>query len=187
MALRIFAESLLCGLPIFLLFLSLYQISSWKINMFRWGMIIFKSSMPFAHKIPKHLTNKIIEYDGLTFNFVSQKLGLFQSQIIGRRLNPPPISGMFPLMGEIILGETGDAKVILRIPNSVVLLFICSIISITGFTVLSKNITTDFLSIIIQACLITSALVFLVCVEKTQLESNGVQKMKEYILKNKQQ
>jgi hypothetical protein len=185
MALRILVESLLCGFPILFLFLSLYQFSSWKINMFRWGMAIFTFSEPFPVKIPKHLTNRTIEYKGLTFNFVSQRLGLFQSKIIRRRLNPPPISNVFPLKGEMIFGEAGDAKVILRIPYSVILLFICTVISVIGLTVLSKNIKADFLSTVIGTCLITLFVAFWSYAEKTQLE-NGIQIIKEYVFENMQ-
>jgi hypothetical protein len=183
MTLRIFIEALLCGLPIFLLFLFFYQISNWKIDMFRWGMVIFTFSASFPANIPKHLTNRVIEYKGLNFYFVSQKLGLFQSKTVRRMLRNPFPSGLFPLMGEIILGEAGDAKVIMRIPNSVILLFICTIISAIGLTILSKDIKTDFSSIITGICLTTLLIVFLSYAEKTQLE-NRFQKIKEYVLKN---
>jgi hypothetical protein len=183
MALRILAESLLCGLPIFFLFLSLYQISSWKINMFRWGIVIFTFSEPFPAKISKHLTNRVIEYKGLTFNFVSQKLGLFQSKIGRLRINSPTMTSVFPLLGEIVLGEAGDAKIILRVPNSIILLFVCTVISVSSLIVLSKDIKADFLSTVIGICLISFPVVFLFYAEKLQLK-NGIQLIKEYVIEN---
>jgi hypothetical protein len=186
MTFRILTEALLCGLPIVFLFLSLYQISSWKINMFRWGIVIFTFSEPFPVKIPTHLTNRIIEYKGLTFKFVSRKLGLFQSKIIGRRLilrDEQPTSGIFPLLGEITLYETGVAKVILRIPNSVIFLFIGIITALIGLKALSKDGGIDISSIIMGMFPFFIFIAFGLFVEKTQLEY-GVQKIKEYILEN---
>jgi len=134
---RILIEALLCGLPIALLFLSLHQITNWEINSFRWGIIILEFSEPFSNKIPEQLTNKIIEHKGITFKFISQKLGLFQAKIQRRSLESDHISGSggFPLLGEIILSKAGVAKIVLRIPFYIVFLYICALIAVFGLNI----------------------------------------------------
>jgi hypothetical protein len=184
--LRVLAEALLCGFPIVFVFLSLYQISSWKIGMFRWGIVVLEFSETFPTVIPEHLKNRIIEYKGVTFKFVSQKFGLFQSTIIGRRPVPNDYSRTpsgFPVLGEIILHESGFAKVILRIPHSIILLLLSVWIALFGFTALSKDIKIDLSGIFMETSMLFIFVVFLFLVEKAQLKY-GVQKIKEYILEN---
>ena len=185
--LRILAKALLCGLPIILFFISLSQISSWKIGLFRWGIVVTEFSESFPVKIPEHLTNKIIEHKGITFKFVSQKQGLFLATIIGRWTNHPSAAysstlGICPLLGEINLDKAGVAKVILRIPNSIILLALCILIALIGFTILSKDVA-DPSSIMMGILVITIFFAISFFMEKTQL-STGIQKIKEYILEN---
>ena len=114
--------------------------------------------------------------------FVSQKLGLFQSTVFNRRPaseDYPLVSSIFPLLGEVVLDEAGIAKIITRIPNSIVLLIICSLITFFGFTFLSNGIKAE------PAFAIGGILFIIV---SFFMERSGVhvrfQKIKEYILEN---
>lgn len=185
---RILIELFLCCLPTIFIFLTLYQISNWKTNIFHWGLIVFESSDSFPSEIPEHLTNKVIEHEGIIFKFISQKNGLFQAKVIGRRPRkdndgPSSISGIFPLLGEIILDKSGVAKVILRIPYSSISLFVSTIISLLGFILLSQETNIDFFSILVSLFLFGGFAYVLFNIEKENLQS-GHQRIKKYILKN---
>ena len=183
---RVLIEALLCGLPIILFFISLSQISSWKLGLFRWGIVVTEFSESCPVKIPEHLTNKIIEHKGITFKFVSQKQGLFLATIIGRWTRHPSTYSsslsITPLLGEINLDKAGVAKITLRIPNSIILLALCILLALIGFTILSKDVA-DPSSTMMGILVITIFLAISIFMEKTQL-SVGIQKIKEYILEN---
>src|SRR5690349_9018264 len=169
--LRILIEALLCAPPFIFLFLSLYQTSSWKIASFRWGVVVLKFSEPFPIKIPNSCIGEIIEYKGIIFKFVSQKLGLFQAKVMGRNISPSHdslISGIFPIMGEIILDEAGNANMSLRIPYSTILMLICILIALFGFAAISRSISFDLSFMLTGILFIGSFTTLIFFMEKAQ-------------------
>lgn len=174
--------SVLFGVSIFAFFIFyLKQIMSWTKSSFRWGMVVYKFQETFPFEPPKHLIDKTIELKGVTFKFVSQSAGLFQTTVRrGRR-------GFFStlLLGEIVLDKTGAAKITLRLPFTFVSLFISIWIALIGWITLDKSSNADLTSTLYPlgagfiVVVIFGIISFLI---KKDDAHSGVRKIKEFIV-----
>jgi hypothetical protein len=137
-------QALLCLLPIIFYFLFLRQTSSLSSEAFRWGVTIFKFQESFPIDIPIQFINKAVEFNSITFKFISQETCFFQSKRAGARRR-----ASFPLLlGEINLDNSGIAKIILRVPFSIFFIIISLIIATIGGFILDIN--TNLISSLYQ-------------------------------------
>jgi hypothetical protein len=128
-------QALLCLLPVILLLLFLRQAWSLSADAFRWGVTVFKFEESFPVDIPAQLINQTVTLNGIAFKFISQKTCFFRStRAIKRR--PPYLL----LLGEINMDNSGNAKIILRIPFSIFFIIISLIIATMGGFILDTNI-----------------------------------------------
>jgi hypothetical protein len=174
-------QALLCLLPLILFFLFSRQASSLSADAFRWGVTVFKFQESFPVDIPAELINQTVKFNGITFKFISQKTCFFQTIRAGMRRR-----ARFPiLLGEINLENSGNAKIILRIPFSIFFIIVSLIIATIGGFILDTNI-----NLISALCQLGIGLVFahvfsilFLLIEK-ESSHTALTIIKEYIIDN---
>jgi hypothetical protein len=155
-----------------LLFYSLVEATTWTLLSFRRGIAVIDYFEPFMDKVPEEIVNRQIELDSISFLFVSQTNGLFRTQPKMSNRRPG-----FSLLGELELKENGEARVIVRVPSSSVLILITIFI---GFIILGVQEPSSIYGIVFLGILTGVFLLLFFLIEKDSLLF-GLKKIKKYL------
>jgi hypothetical protein len=169
----------------------LNQISMWTEKSFRWGLVVSRFYEAFPVELPKHFTNKTIEIWGVSFKFVSQDFILFRKtsretweswKLSRLRREQLPV-----LLGEIFIDKTGTAQIALRIPFSLIFLYISLLIVVTYGVTIINSVVNGFLLKPYQFIIILiifSAFIMASLLTEIDRARSWINKFNEYIAEN---